>query len=421
MKRLLGALALSLLLAGCGETGGPDEDALTLMGKASDLQHSYMERIFRLYEEETGNRLRLIAVERGSFEQAVAEQFEEGDAPDILLHFNDAELGLTAGDERFYPLDGQPWADDLTDGARAYCEDDEGRLMGLPFWENSISGCYYNKTLLDGLGLRAASTQAEFDALCRALAGIGKTPLCWPADGCNWMYQFGLDPVFDDGPELLERLNAGEIAYADVPAVREMARWIAHAAEAGWFGSDYLNTGWSDIGRELGSGSAAMVLIWDTWFHTDFPEGMEYGPEDFALMPVFLGTADNGTYEGGNLNMMLVNRESARLEQALDFLAFCAEPEHYNAAFDGVPTVACFRGQTTNIESPMVTDAMGSVSLRLRPSTAEPRIVGYSQGDVGAAFRLLLLGEVTPEECVREMDEARLWRKQSLGPPAAPA
>lgn len=406
---LLCAGALLLGLAACGGAADSGSVTLTLMGKGTDLQRAYMARIFRLYEEETGNRLMLEPVEDADFEAAVAERYAEGNPPDILLHFNNS--GLEQLDGQFCLLDDAAWAGDLTEGALSYCQDGGGNLLGLPFWENSVSGCYYNRTLLDSLGLRAASTQAEFDALCRALAGIGRTPLCWPADGCSWMYQFGLDPVFADDPDLLEQLNAGEVDYADIPAVLDMAEWIAGAAEKGWFGDSFLDTGWSDIGPALGSGEAAMVLIWDTWFHTGFAEGQKYGPEDFALMPAFLGTAENGTYEGGNLNMMLVSRDGKNREEALAFLDFCAAPGHYNAAFDGVPTVSCFRGQTTNIQSDMVTRAMGSILERQRVSTAEPRIVGYSQEETAAAFRSLLTGEISPEECVREMDAARLAQR----------
>lgn len=46
------------------------------------------------------------------------------------------------------------WIDQLTDSAKACCFDNSGNILGLPFWESSVSGCYYNKTLLNELGLR---------------------------------------------------------------------------------------------------------------------------------------------------------------------------------------------------------------------------------------------------------------------------
>ncbi len=398
----LSALMILPLAAGCAGKA----DGLTILGKKSDLEKTYMVRVFDLYEKATGEKLRVEAVEDGEFEKEAAARFAKGEGPDILLHFHNADLDRFDAEADFLPLNDQPWVSDLTDSARAYCEDADGNLLGLPFWENSVSGCYYNKTILDSLGLDPASTQAEFDMLCEALAGIGKTPVCWPADGCSWMPQFALDPVFADDPATLEALNAGTIDYADIPAVTDMVTWIAGAARSGWFGDDYLKTGWEDISPALSSGEAVMAFIWDTWFYTDFTPG-KYTVDDFALMPVFMGTVSEGTYEGGNLNMMMVNKQGGRVDEALAFLAFCAAPENYNAAFDGIATVNCFQGQTTNIQSPMVTAAQGSVAARQRVSTASSRVRGYSAEDTLSALNALLRGKTDIPACVSALDRAR--------------
>ncbi len=339
----------------------------------------------------------------------------DGDVPDLLMHFNNSALNTLDVSDNFYYLNDESWIEDLTENSKAYCEDSNGNILGLPFWESSVSGCYYNKTLLDGLGLKLASTQAEFDVLCQALTDIGYTPLCWAADGCNWMFQFGLDPIFADDPALLEQLNNNEITYADIPEVIDMVQWFADAADKGWFGSSYLNKSWSDISSTMGSGETVMVFIWDTWFYTDFENGNKYTYEDFALMPVFMNTEDKGTYEGGNLNMMMVNKNSERLETALEFLSFCATAENYNVAFDGISTVSCFKGQTTNIQSDMVTDAMASINASQRVSTAEPKIIGYSANDVGYAITEMIKGNVDVEGCVRLMDDYRIAAAKELG------
>ncbi len=397
------ALLLLLPLAACRRE---QADSLTLMGKESDLDKSYIQKILRLYEDSTGRELRLISIEDAEYETRAAELFEKGQAPDIFLHFNNADLNRFSVEDNFLRLNDQPWVDGLTDGARAYCQDAAGNLLGLPFWENSVSGCYYNKTLLDNLGLRPATTQEEFDQLCQVLTQLDLTPICWPADGCSWMFQFGLDPLFADDPALLDALNSGAADYAQIPGVTDMVRWIRDAAESGWFGGSYLRTGWSDIGPALASGGAVMTFIWDSWFYTDFRPDV-YSVDDFALMPVFMNTQESGTYEGGNLNMMMVNKNSARLEEALDFLAFCADPENYNAAFAGISTVPCFKEQTTSIQSPMVLEASASVQAHERVSTAASRIVGYSADDMAVIVNRLLRGEIGLEECVAQMDASR--------------
>ena len=409
-------LALVLLFTGCASGGGSsspgdaggDGVTLTIMGKEADLNKTYMQRIFARYEEATGNHIEPVSVPDADFETVASQRFANGEGTDLFLHFHNRDLDRFDVANEFCYLNEEAWAGDLTDSARAYCEDEDGNLLGLPFWENSVSGCYYNKTILNSLGLKPASTQAEFDILCQALAESGYTPLCWPADGCSWMMQFALDPVFADDDGLLEALNAGEISYADIPQVKDMIQWVLDAAGRGWLGSDYLETGWDEISPTMASGGAVMTFIWDTWFYTDLQTDGAYTKEDFALMPVFLNTEPEGTYEGGNLNMMMVNKTGPHMEEALAFLRFCAQPDNYNAAFEGISTVNCFKGQTTNIQSAMVTDAQASIREHERVSTANTKIAGYSGDDMTAAMERLFRRRVDVDGCVKLMDEMRL-------------
>ena len=410
------ALAAVCFLTSCGGNGSDSGHVtLTVMGRKSDMEKSYLTSIFEQYETSTGNRLELIEYEDAEFEAEAAAKFAKGELPDIFLHFHNADLNRFHAEDNFLRLNDEGWVDDLTDSARAYCLDKNGNLLGLPFWESSVSGCYYNKTILDSLGLKPAATQTEFDVLCQVLADTGYVPVCWPADGCTWMFQFGLDPVFADDQELLEQLNQNKITYSEIPAVAGMTQWIANASEQGWFGSDFLECGWDDIAHLLADGNAVMTFIWDTWFYTDFVKDGKYTADDFALMPVFMNTTDSGTYEGGNLNMMMLNKNSGKLEAAREFLSFCADPEHYNAAFDGISTVSCFKGQTTNIQSEMVTEAKASIAENERVSTAASKIIGYSAEDVARAFDSLFRGKTDVDGCVKLMDDYRIKEAQTQG------
>lgn len=412
-------LAAACVVTSCGGNHVSSENeegiTLTLMGKESDLEKSYMKKIFEQYETSTGNRLEIISYEDADYETSASQKFADGNIPDIFMHFNNADLKRYDVEDNFYYLNDEDWVDDLTDNVHAYCQDGDGNLLGLPFWENSISGCYYNKTILDSLGLKPATTQAEFDVLCQALADIGYTPICWPADGCAWMIQFALDPVFADDPSLLERLNQNKITYADIPEVSNMVQWIADAADKGWFGTDFMETGWVDISPAMSSGKAVMTFIWDTWFYTDMTKDGKYSIDDFALMPVFLNTVDSGTYEGGNLNMMMANKNSDQLDAVLEFLDFCASRENYNVAFDGISTVNCFKGQTTNIQSHMVTDASVSVDANVRISTAASKIVGYSADDMVTVVNDLFHKRTDVPGCVKLMDDYRVSEAKKQG------
>ncbi len=99
----------------------------------------------------------------------------------------------------------------------------------------------------------------------------------------------------------------------------------------------------------------------------------------------------------------------------MEFLSFCTQSENYNAAFEGISTVSCFKGQTTNIQSNMVTEALSSISLHERASTANPKIIGYTQQEMGAAVEELFQGKVDAAGCVALMDEYRITAAKELG------
>lgn len=80
-------------------------------------------------------------------------------------------------------------------------------------------------------------------------------------------------------------------------------------------------------------------------------------------------------------------------------------------------TVSVFNGQTTYVQSHMVTDAMDSVNALQRASTAETKIIGYIQTDTGEAIREMFLGNVDVEGCVERMDKSRIAAAKAMGTP----
>ncbi|MDE6780560.1 MAG: ABC transporter substrate-binding protein, partial [Ruminococcus sp.] len=392
-----------------------DSDTLTLFMKKSDSEKINIQKIIDLYESGTGNKIKPIIVENAEFDQKSAEAFSGGDTPDLFFDYNGSGLEELDIQKNFYYMNNEKWVDELTDSIKVNCLDRDGNVIGLPFWENSLSGCYYNKKILDSLGLRPATTQAEFDALCDALKTVGYTPLYWSSNDCNWMFQFGLDPIFADNPDLLDKLNRNEITYSDIPEVWDMITWFEKAAEKGWFNSNYAEVSWDDIAPALKNGESVLLFVWDTWFDTDFRENGKYSRDDFELMPIFMNTDNMGTYEGGNMNMLMVNKNSPRLDMALEFLDFCASPENYNIAFEDVSTVKCFKHQTTNIQSRMVTNAEVSIKAHQRASTTRLKITGYRQNDVGEAVLQLFQGKTDVEGCIDLMDKYRIANARELG------
>ena len=398
-------LASAFAITACTSTSSnelSETNTLTILADENNVNNPYIQRIFELYEEKTGNDLNIVTATDTNYQAAAKESVNSGNPPDIVMTFNNNLMTDLGGTNQFVDLSDQPWTSDLVEGAREYISDQDGKLLGLPFWESSVSGTYFNKTILNDLGLRPATTQEEFDQLCAALASAGYLPISIGNDGGYGVYQFGLDPIVADNPEILEQLNNGTLKYSDIPEVRSMVTWLKNAYDAGWFGNTNTLT-YEEWSPTLANGDAVMLFVWDTWFDTDFVDG-KYTRDDFGLMPVFVGTTDTGTYEGGNLNMFAVNRASDKQELALEFLEFCATPENYNIAFDGIATEPVFKGQTTNVVSPMVLETRASIDELERASTAEPKIKGYDARAINEAIHKLYNDELTVDEVLAQMD-----------------
>ena len=138
---------------------------LTMMIQANNANLTYYQRMIAAYEEQTGNKIDVLGIDNDNFDTVATSKFATGDIPDIFVHHNNSALANYDPSNNFYTLNDQSWVGELTDEAYKNALDDNGNLLGLPFGENSISGFYYNKTILAELGLEPAETQEEFDAL----------------------------------------------------------------------------------------------------------------------------------------------------------------------------------------------------------------------------------------------------------------
>ena len=84
MKKFLALLLSALMLLPLGGCAGRAGKTITVMGKKSDLDKSYMREIFSLYKKETGTKIKLITYSDEEYEERAAEAFAAGDVPDIF-------------------------------------------------------------------------------------------------------------------------------------------------------------------------------------------------------------------------------------------------------------------------------------------------------------------------------------------------
>ncbi|PXV89165.1 carbohydrate ABC transporter substrate-binding protein (CUT1 family) [Lachnotalea glycerini] len=425
---LTGIFAATLLI-GCGnstESNDSNESneesagsgvTLTLYGNADDLAKPYMTKIIDLYEAESGNKIDVQGLDTNNAETIALTKFTTGDIPDLYIHFGNSNLLNFNCEENFYDFTEAEWVSDINETVLPQTKVN-GKIYGLPFWEASISGCFYNTKIFEDQGLSVPTTQEEFDAICDKLVEVGIQPIYLAAsDAWPILYQYAFDPIFsgDDGTKLIEQLNSNTITYSDIPQIKDMLNWFKKAAERGWFGESYMTDTWDYTSEVLGEGKAAMMFCWDTWFDTDFDnDSYTYKKDDFGLMPVFMGTIDDGTFEGPNVNLMMVNKNGENVETALEFIKFMADPYNYNKAFEGIATTPVFKQQTTNTPSIQYNKAKDLIDKLGNASVAQPQIIGFSQTEGGKAIQELMSGNITVDECLKRLDEDRIATLESF-------
>lgn len=423
-------ILLSLFLSGCSADGIEEQSkeehsaplyqwgattgqTIVLWGNKNDLDRPFMRKAFERYEALTGNKLDIKEFTHTELEKKLHEGFSDTQAelPDVFLFPNGTTLLGMDPDKNFHDFTNAPWVDDLTDNALTQTISN-GKVVGLPHWEAAIAGILYNKKIFKNLGLKQPRNEDEFFEICQTLLNHGITPMYLPfTEPTMLLYQFPMSGILKD-TSLLDDLNDGKINYSDIKAMEKIVDWYRRMAHSGYFGSNYLADDWDGMDKAMKSGKYAMMLCWDTWLYSDFTGD----PDEFGIMPAFVGAPYDGAYEGPNLMLLIVNEHSPKKDAAIDFITFMADPYNYNAAFADFHTAPVFRKQTGSLTTPQYDEQARYIEQHLYDSVARRLIRGFSQSDAAFIERRMRDPAYSVSDCLQDMDAARIARLIKLDP-----
>lgn len=391
------------LLYTWGTTSG---ETITIWGDKDDLYRPYMTRAFERYQQQTGNTIVVRPLSKKDLDELVPQAFASAtqEKPDILLSYGGTNVENLKPDENFYDFTKAPWINDLTDTALNQAIFN-GKVIGFPHGEASVSGTLYNKEIFKELGLEIPKTQAEFLQVCETLLQNGITPMYMPyAEITMLLYQFPMDSIVKDR-KLLNGLNAGSLSYADLPEMKKIVQWYKTMAEKGYFGANYQQNDWKGMSSAMEGGQYAMMLCWDTWLYTSYSGN----PDKIGLMPAFMGTPEKGCFEGANIILCLANKNSPRLKTSLDLITFMAEPSNYNIHYAGLYTAPVFNRQSGSITTPQYMAAERLIDKLFYDSTAWSRVRGFSQIDA-VYIQEYMQNQRSLDDCLSAMNAARIKR-----------
>ncbi|WP_336646649.1 ABC transporter substrate-binding protein [Microbacterium sp. USHLN186] len=337
---LAGAAVLAvaaLALSGCSGAGdGGDGEKVELEVQSAmaegTARYDSLSALAEAYEKKNSD-VKINVVPMGKdYEGDMKVRMASGDLPDIWATHG---WSLLRYSEFLEPLDEQSWADQLNPVLDSTMKNDDGQFFALPL-TTDVAGILYNKTVLADLGIDPASL-GSIDAFDKALKRVkdeGIVPIAssgkddWFAGNvADWLGSGS----FDEGQS--EKLTDGDFAADGFEALfGKIDEW----AKGGYFNPDFSSATSDDIATALGQGKTAFVMIQNTLL----VNAQQFVPDaQLGFMPVPAINGDPEYLIGGEGVALGAWRDGEHKEQALDFLAFLAEPDNIGkfAGEDGNP------------------------------------------------------------------------------------
>ncbi|MEJ1088155.1 extracellular solute-binding protein [Microbacterium sp. Mu-80] len=330
-----GLVVAAVVLSGCSGAGdGGGEVTLELQSAMAEDSPRFesLSTLAKAYEDENPGVTIDVVPMGQDYEGDMKVRMASGDLPDIWATHG---WSLLRYSEFLEPLQGQPWADELNPVLDTTMKNDEGEFFALPL-TTDVAGILYNKTVLDDLGIDPASLGdiEAFDAALAAAKDAGIVPISssgkddWFAGNvADWLASGSYDEA--ESAELAD----GDFVESGFEA---MYSTIDEWAEAGYFNPDFSAATSDDIASALGQGTTAFVMIQNNLVLS----ALQFVPDaQLGFIPVPAINGDSEYLIGGEGVALGAWRDGENKEQALDFLAFLAEPENIGqfAGDDGNP------------------------------------------------------------------------------------
>lgn len=233
MKWMAGMMACTVMLTmpQMVYAGADEEEKITIKYESWSPTKETMDRILESFKESHPN-IEVEVVLHTTFDEyvtSVQTEFACGEGPDVFQYGD--PTSLTQFKSQIEPLNdycvaewGESWADNFVESA---IEDNtiDGVVYGMPQPTNPAGTMWYNKTLLDSLGLEVPTNYEELKAVSDALREAGKQPLLIGAKD-SWIVIDTFQTILNDfaGDKQYQAYNK-EISFTDPDIVAAFEMW----------------------------------------------------------------------------------------------------------------------------------------------------------------------------------------------------
>ena len=382
---LCAAMTMSLL-AGCGSSAGDSSSASTDSTQAEETTEAadtsaaeetaqvssdepceiymfisspeYADAIGELidaYKEVAPNVTINYETTQNDYPTLLKAKLNSGEVPDIFSSTSGKEIDVYK--EYSYDLAGQPLTETMSDAVAATMQSpaDGSGCYGIAIKGNYF-GIVYNKAIFEECGITEfPSTVSAMKDACEKISAAGYKPF---TTGFNewWVYKHVAQHFFDaaaanagiSAAELVSGFENGTAKISDYPELyNNFFDFIDLAVK---YGDDKpLETALDGEESAFGTGKAAMVLGQGAWIEADV---LSIDPDiqiGFNGYPVTEDASQCQVISGSDQSLH-VNKDSAVLQQTLDFMNWCVTSD------DGVKAMCKDMGFTIPFKKNMKSD-----------------------------------------------------------------
>lgn len=428
-KRLAAAglvLAIVAAAAGCGndkkdEASKGDGDksggkTITVGLKASHVEISNIENYKKAWEEKTGNKVDVQAIDDDQFDSLMQTKMSTSGMWDIFIGDTGTQATSYQHDKNLVDLSGEPWVEKLTDTGKQFVTHSDGKIYCFPNGGVNSFGLAYNTEVFEKNKIDIPKTFDEFEAACEKLKKAGVTPIyvsmadAWTV---NQIMNAEWPNILKANPDALEKLNKNEMRWDEIPEFKEMFARLNDYVKKGYINSDMSTAKYEMAQKALATGEAAMMYMGD-WAD---PEFAKIAPEGEGKIGMFAAPSKDGDSQlaiagpGG----YYISNQCKNVDEAKDFLNFMAEEDNIKL---NLKTRAC-TSVWKDIEATNLSKTLEDTQKYIDEGKTQ---IHYNQtyvitpsDDANSAFLSVLLGQKKPDECAKIWSDAVITVGKQLG------
>jgi len=387
----------------------PQNVTLTVASSANwirDIDHQLAEE----FTAQTGIKIDFQPSPDDQYADVVMTKLSTSEGPDVFYVRSGVSMYAFAPGRRFLDLSGEPWVSDILDGVIPFVTY-EGKIVGMCTWSRDVRALLYNSEQFAQYGLSVPKSWAEFENVCDTLLANGVTPIF-----CNLADEWYAGMIFDAAinieasqPGTYEKLNNGEIGFADLPEAEKFLNNFKACVDKGYFGPNYLSDTFGEQDAAVGSGDYAMWYGWAT-ASNDFAAngGPGAGPADkyFSFPAPWSETFTTFASTEAGL-MRVINKDSANIDAAKQYLNFLAQKDNLQKFYDGRPDLLESTFSSVTVPGPKSYEELLKLCTGGSLPTTMAGVTYVEATGIGKYMQELAAGTKTAKEVLQAVDRDR--------------